>query len=84
MTKKKGIFDIQIEQPLIQVRKRQEKRNDMTIEQALSIILKQLEVSGCRERTLYDYRIMVQYFIRDTKVEYLIDITSEVIYTWLE
>ncbi|ARK23672.1 integrase [Sporosarcina sp. P37] len=84
MTKKKGIFDIQIEQPLIQVSKREEKRTDMTIEQALSVILKQLEVSGCRERTLYDYRTIVNYFIRDTKVEYLIDITSDVIYTWLE
>ncbi|MFJ8088773.1 tyrosine-type recombinase/integrase [Lysinibacillus sp. NPDC095746] len=84
MTKKKGIFDIQIEQPVIQMKKQQVKRNDIKIEQALSVILKQLEVSGCRERTLYDYRIIVQYFIRDTKVEYLIDITSEVIYTWLE
>ncbi|MDM5249641.1 site-specific integrase [Lysinibacillus sp. G4S2] len=84
MTKKKGIFDIQIEQPLIQVKKRKEKRNDMTIEQALSVILKQLEVSGCRERTLYDYRTIVHYFIRDTNVVYLIDITSDVIYSWLE
>lgn len=84
LTKKKGIFDIQIEQPLIQVRKHEEKRNDMTIEQALSVILKQLEVSGCRERTLYDYRTIVHYFIRDTNVVYLIDITSDVIYSWLE
>ncbi|RHW33406.1 site-specific integrase [Lysinibacillus yapensis] len=83
MTKKKGIFDIQIEQPLIQVRKRQEKRNEITIEQALWVILKQLEVSGCRERTLYDYSTIVHYFIRDTKVEYLIDITSDIIYSWL-
>ncbi|MFJ6208151.1 hypothetical protein [Lysinibacillus sp. NPDC092081] len=48
MTKKKGIFDIQIEQPLIQVRKREVKRNDVAIGQALSVILKQLEVSGCK------------------------------------
>nr|WP_106780226.1 hypothetical protein [Lysinibacillus timonensis] len=84
MTKKKGIFDIQIEQPLIQVNKRQRKRSDMTIEHSLSVILKQLEVSGCREKTLYDYDTIVHYFIRDTKVEYLIDITSDVIYSWLE
>jgi len=84
LTKKKGIFDIQLEQPLIQVRKREEKRNDVTIKQALSVILKQLEVSGCRERTLYDYSTIVHYFIRDTNVVYLIDITSDVIYSWLE
>ncbi|MFJ7736913.1 tyrosine-type recombinase/integrase [Lysinibacillus sp. NPDC097287] len=84
MSKKKGIFDIQIEQPLIQVRKLEEKRKDIAIEQALTVILKQLEVSGCRERTIYDYRTIVHYFIRDTKVEYLMDITSDVIYTWLE
>ncbi|WP_391202301.1 hypothetical protein [Psychrobacillus sp. L4] len=46
MSKKKGIFDIQIEQ-------------------ALTVIIKQLEVSGCRERTLYDYRTIVHYFIRE-------------------
>lgn len=84
LSKKKGIFDIQIEQPLIQVRKHVEKRNDLTVEKALSVILKQLEVGGCRERTLYDYRTIVHYFIRDTKVEYLIDITSDIIYVWLE
>ncbi len=65
LTEKKGIFDIQIEQPLIQVRKREEKRNDVAIEQALSVILKQLEVSGCRERTLYDYSTIVHYFSID-------------------
>ncbi|UTV31698.1 tyrosine-type recombinase/integrase [Bacillus altitudinis] len=86
MTKKKGIFDIQIDLPLIQVKKQQEKekRNDLKIEQALTVILKQLEVSGCRERTLYDYRTIVRYFIRDTNVKYLLDITSDVIYSWLE
>ncbi|MFJ3386358.1 hypothetical protein [Lysinibacillus sp. NPDC086135] len=84
MSKKKGIFDIQIEQPLIQVKRHEEKRNDLQIEQALTVILKQLEVGGCRERTLYDYRTIVQYFIRDTKVKYLLDITSDIIYSWLE
>ena len=83
MTKKKGIFDIQIEQPLFPVRKQPEKRNDLQIEQALTVVLKQLEVGGCRERTLYDYRTIVHYFTRDTKVEYLVDITNDIIYLWL-
>lgn len=33
---------------------------------------------------LYDYSTIVHYFIRDTKVAYLMDITSDVIYSWLE
>ncbi|WP_391116235.1 hypothetical protein [Psychrobacillus sp. L3] len=65
MTKKKGIFDIQIEQPLFHVRTQVKKRNDLQIKQALTVIIKQLEVSGCRERTLYDYRTIVHYFIRE-------------------
>jgi len=64
LSKKKGVFDVQIEQ-------------------ALTVILKKLEVSGCRERTLYNYRTIIQYFFRDTIVEYLADITSDVIYSWL-
>lgn len=38
LSKKKGIFDIQIEQPLFQVRKHEEKRNDLTNKKALSVI----------------------------------------------
>jgi len=45
LSKKKGIFDIQIEQPIVQMKKQQVKRNDIKIEQALSVILKQLERS---------------------------------------
>lgn len=83
LTKKKGIFDIKAELPLIQLMKQTEKRNDLKVEQALTVVLKQLEVSGCRERTLYDYSTIVNYFIRDTKVEYLVDINGDIIYSWL-
>ena len=43
-----------------------------------------MKASGCRERTIYDYGTITSYFIRDTNVEYLNDITSEVLYIWLE
>ncbi|WP_170061393.1 tyrosine-type recombinase/integrase [Rummeliibacillus pycnus] len=84
MTKKKGIFDVQITQPPIQLNSKEKIRQDITIEQALSVVLRQLEASGCRERTLYDYDKIVHYFIRDTKVTYLMDISNDVIYSWLE
>ncbi len=83
VSKKKGIFNIQIEQPLFPVKKQPVKRKDLQIEQALTVVLKQLEVGGCRERKIYDYRTIVHYFTRDTKVEYLVDITSDIIYLWL-
>lgn len=84
LTKKKGIFEVKINQPLIQVDSKEEYRKELKIEQALSIVLRQLEAGGCRERTIYDYEKIVHYFIRDTNVEYLLDITNEVIYLWLE
>ncbi|QBP40735.1 hypothetical protein [Paenisporosarcina antarctica] len=65
MSKKKGIFDIQIEQPLFPVKKQPEKRNDLQIEQALTVVLKQLEVGGCREE---QYRITVQLFTTLLKI----------------
>lgn len=86
MTKRKGIFDVQIENPFIpkieQIPK-EEKRDGIKIETALKTILRQLEAGGCRERTIYDYELIVNYFIRDTGIEYLEDITSDVIYNWL-
>lgn len=80
LTKKKEIFEVEINQPLIQVDSKEEYRKDLKIEQALSIVLRQLEAGGCRERAIYDYGKIVQYIIRDTNVKYLPDITSEVIY----
>lgn len=43
-----------------------------------------MEVGGSRERTIQDYKTIVYYFIRDTGIIYLQDITSESIYKWLD
>lgn len=84
MTKRKGIFDVSINEPIVQLDSKKEKRNDITIKQAIKVILRQLEAGGCRERTLYDYDKIVSYFMRDTGIVYLADISNAAIYKLLE
>lgn len=83
VTKKKGIFDVQINKPISATKQELKKRNDLTIEKALSTVLRQMEVGGSRERTLFDYKTIVHNFIRDSGISHLQDITSESIYQWL-
>lgn len=87
MTKKKGIFDIDLSNQFIpstnSIKKKEEKREGITIEQALNTILRQMEVEGCRDRTLYDYRTITTNFMHNTYAVYLDDITETVIRDWL-
>ncbi|WP_150284755.1 site-specific integrase [Rummeliibacillus sp. TYF-LIM-RU47] len=90
MTKRKGIFDVNVDLnvnafsvPLNRERN-SKKDNGITIEQALRIIIRQMEVSGARPRTIYDYELIVGKFQSVTKAEYVLDITNELIYQWLE
>lgn len=84
LTKRKGIFDTGFKDTIVQVDSQINKRTDITIQQANNVILRQLETGGCRERTLYDYDKIVSYFIRDTNIVYLADISNASIYKWLE
>lgn len=86
VTKRKGIFDVQIDNPFIPkvtTKPKIEKRDGIKIETALNTVIRQLKAGGCRERTIYDYELIVNYFIRDTGIEYLEDITSDSIFSWI-
>ncbi|WP_233548054.1 site-specific integrase [Rummeliibacillus sp. POC4] len=90
MTKKKGIFDVNINLDVNtlsmpnQQKNKRKKDNGITIENALQIILRQMEISGARPRTLYDYEYTIGKFQTVTKAVYLLDITNNLIYQWLE
>lgn len=83
MSKRKGIFDVKIDNSFVPSIKREKKRESITIEQALNTVLRQLEVEGCRERTLHDYNTIVNYFINQSKVIYLEDVNDNLIRDWL-
>jgi len=81
MTKRKGIFDVNVN--YIPTTNKEVKRNTLTIEQALNTVLRQLEVEGCRERTLHDYNTIVNYYLKQANSIYLDDITENTIRNWL-
>lgn len=55
----------------------------MSIDQALNTIIRQMEVSGYRARTISDYKLHVNHFAEVAGVKYLNEITSNHIYAWL-
>ncbi|MEH7521664.1 tyrosine-type recombinase/integrase [Bacillus sp. JJ1503] len=55
----------------------------LSIEKALATIVRQMEISGNRPRTISDYSTYVSHFIESTGLTYMDEITSDSIYQWL-
>lgn len=83
LSKRSGVFDVQfdvrefIESPVKQ------KENKMLIEQALAVVIRQMQVSGFRKRTISDYQLHMKHYREITGANYLHEITSKNIYDWL-
>lgn len=55
----------------------------LTIEKALATVMRQMEISGNRQRTIDDYRTYVNHFASRTGLVYMDEITADKIYEWL-
>ncbi|RXH52793.1 hypothetical protein D6T70_04190 [Kurthia gibsonii] len=86
MTKSKGIINLDFDVgKIIETEKNEEeeKKHGITIDQALEVIIRQMEVSGYRERTINDYKYYVNRLKNEANVVYLSDITINTLYNWL-
>lgn len=91
MTKRTGTFDVELNLNLkdfvigeSEISNEKIKSNSLTINKAIQIITKQMEVSGFRERTILDYNLHMNHFCKITGVIDLDEISNETIYHWLE
>jgi integrase/recombinase XerD len=98
MTKRKGIFDVDVDVrkvlegssstsqkiPKTITRQTNVLSGSIMISDALDIIKRQMKVSGNRSRTINDYILYVEHFQSVTNVQYVTDITAETIYNWLD
>lgn len=85
MTKKKEVFIVSENlNNLFQSKDFVGKREELSIEKALTIITRQLSITGYRERTIKDYNLHVNHFSKITGIINLKDITIKSIYNWLE
>ncbi|MBT2658359.1 site-specific integrase [Bacillus sp. ISL-18] len=86
MAKKKSVFTVKedlnnlFNEPSAPSKSNSER---LPIDNALTTITRQMEVSGNRPRTISDYSIYVNHFKDTTGLAYLSDITAERIYNWL-
>ncbi|MEK5103761.1 site-specific integrase [Cytobacillus sp. FSL M8-0252] len=53
------------------------------IQNALAVVIRQMEASGLRERTISDYELHVNHFIQITGVSVMEELNAEKIYAWL-
>jgi site-specific recombinase XerD len=85
MPKRSGVFDVQVDvNEFVTVsRLEQSMSKSITLEKALVIITRQMQVSGFRERTIKDYQLHWNHFAKVTGVTYLTEITADTIYIWL-
>lgn len=85
MSKRSGVFDVQVDVSEL-IRREREKppeRSLMTLEKAMRVIVRQMQISGFRERTMKDYRLHWNHFMQITETMYLAEITADKIYAWL-
>ncbi|MCD2337376.1 tyrosine-type recombinase/integrase [Bacillus cereus] len=55
----------------------------LTIEKALSTVIRQMRATGLRDRTISDYELHIGHFMRVTGAQFLQELTVEHIYLWL-
>ncbi|MBB6445638.1 tyrosine-type recombinase/integrase [Bacillus benzoevorans] len=92
MTKSKGLLDIKFDvnsvlnqqSEEINTKSKRTKTDSLTVEKALEIIIRQMEVSGNRPRTIHDYNYYVNDFKEKMGAVNLTDISTELIYKWLD
>lgn len=81
MTKKKEIYSIK--EDLNEIKNNIFRKVPETINEALSTVIRQMEISGNRPRTIRDYELHVNNFIKCTGVKRIDDIDASYIYYWL-
>lgn len=83
MSKKSNVFSVPFDVGDLVRNEQPKTRNSLTIEQALSIVIKQMQVSGFRKRTISDYQLHMKHFREITGATYLSEINSKNMYEWL-
>ncbi|MEE6453161.1 site-specific integrase [Gottfriedia acidiceleris] len=89
-----GIFDIALdeletkkgesEQKIYNKKVNTSSFDQLTVNDAIRTVLKQMNVSGFRQRTIQDYNYYFESFVKITKVTYVHEITNDKIYMWLD
>ena len=80
MTKRASLFDVDA---LLDLKNTQPKRNSITAQNALKIVVQQMEINNYRPRTIKDYKIHFNNYIQSQGIIYVDEINTESIYSWL-
>ncbi|MBO1627811.1 tyrosine-type recombinase/integrase [Bacillus arachidis] len=72
-----NVFDRKLE------RKQPKSLTTLSIEKALSTVIRQMRATGLRERTIFDYKLHISNFMSVTGTQYLEELNVNHIYEWL-
>lgn len=82
--KEKGIFDVTITTDVLKPKEVTPEPKGMNTENALEIVVRQMELNGYRERTLKDYKLIFNQFVELAGIKYVEEINVNTIYKWLK
>jgi len=81
-TRKHGAFAVD-EKFDIEIKPVEDRRDSLTVQQALKTVFRQMQISGNRPRTIESYAFAWNEFIKITGVKYVEDIDADMIYDYL-
>lgn len=82
--RKHGVFAVEKSFDIsLQSNQEADRRSAMTVEQALKIVFRQMELSGSRPRTIETYSFAFNEFLSIIGVVYVEDLDAEMIYDYL-
>lgn len=87
MTKKTGLFDVDVLLDLNNTftpTKKKVNHDSITVEQALNIVIRQMQINNYRSRTIKDYQLHFTNFVTTQNITNVSEIDADKIYSWLE
>ncbi|WP_249660883.1 tyrosine-type recombinase/integrase [Lysinibacillus fusiformis] len=82
--RKHGIFAVSGDMVVMPTKKRDERKDALTLEAALKIVFQQMQIAGNRPRTIDSYSYIFEQFASLCRIEYVEDINLDKLYHYLD
>lgn len=82
--RKHGIFAVSGDMVVMPTKKRDERKDALTLEAALKTVFQQMQIAGNRPRTIDSYSYIFEQFASVCRIEYVEDINLDKLYHYLD
>lgn len=83
-SRKHGVFAVSGDVLVMPTKKKEERKDELTLEAALNTVFQQMRIAGNRPRTIESYSYIFEQFTSVCHIEYVEDINLDKIYHYLD